>query len=67
MLSPEDFENLYSNQTTMVLRVKIDYDWVNGADFHDVTMVLINPSQNEWNVVGDRQREIAQRNSKPGN
>jgi hypothetical protein len=61
-LSPAEIANAASGAVKFLVRLRIDYTWPEGADFHDLTMILDDPSTNEWNLLDKRRRQnLAQR------
>lgn len=59
MFTTDEINQIVSNKLMLIVRARIDYAWPDGADHHDVTMALIKPSKNEWNIIDERRRKIA--------
>ena len=58
-LKPADFGDVASGEMHMLVRMRLDYSWPGGTDFHDVTMILSDPATNEWNLLTDERRQTA--------
>jgi hypothetical protein len=55
-LSFKELETIADRKLKFILRLRIDYAWPGGKDFHDMTVVLDDPSKNGWSLVDDRRR-----------
>lgn len=52
-----DIADMIAKDMKMVIRVRIDYEWPGGTDFHDITLILDDPSISRWVIVDDRRRK----------
>lgn len=49
---------LAKGKVRFLARLRVDYTWLGGNDFHDITMILNDPSSNEWHLLDDRRRNL---------
>jgi hypothetical protein len=56
-LEPSDIGRVFGKEEKLIVRLRVDYSWPGGTDFHDVTMCLDDPSTNDWHLVDERRRQ----------
>lgn len=52
----EDLAIIAAGEATLALRLRVDYTWADGADFHEIIMILNDPNTNKWGLVDERRR-----------
>lgn len=58
-LSPADFADFASGNVKLCCRVRIDYEWAAGTDFHEVYLMLVEPGCNRWTLAPEARRPKA--------
>lgn len=54
----DELAEMISQDRKLVVRIRIDYEWPGGTDFHDMTVLLDDPSVSRWRIVDDRRRRL---------
>ncbi len=47
---------LAQRKQKFLVRLRIDYYWSSYSDYHDITLILDDPSKNQWLLMDDRRR-----------
>lgn len=55
-ISSSDIAYLAESDSKLLLRIRVDYTWFEGADCHDVTFVLDDVCSNEWSLMHENRR-----------
>lgn len=53
----EEIAEIVTSGCKLICRLRVDYEWPGGSDFHDMTLILDDPLTSRWHVVDQRRRD----------
>lgn len=54
----DDLADIAKGDIKLIIRLRIDYTWPDGSDFHDIAMILSDPTTNKWTLLDERRRKV---------